>query len=221
MLYEYFKLNSFHFENGLLKKQFLSTPGYGEMAFSWNWHLLVKDMPTSFRFMEVGVYKGRILSLIQLLANHFGKQAQIVGVTPLANVGDKYSSYDDTNYLQCIKDSFAANQLTFDNCRIIQGYSQNPDVVTLAGNQGTYDMIFIDGCHDYEIVCQDIRNYGALVRPGGYLVLDDASLYLDNAFGEFLGHPDVGRAVQDVLDNDPNFTHLWAVGHNRVWLRNQ
>ena len=82
-----------------------------------------------------------------------------------------------------------------------------------------YDIIFIDGCHDYENVCLDINNYSEMLKPGGYLVLDDASLFLHNAFGIFLGHPDVGKAIIDNLDNNNKFIHLYAVGHNRVWRK--
>ena len=80
-------------------------------------------------------------------------------------------------------------------------------------------MIFIDGSHDYEDVVHDILNYSKLLIIGGYLVMDDASLYLNDAYGQFLGHPDVGNACKQYLDNNPNFEELYAIGHNRVWKK--
>ena len=56
-----------------------------------------------------------------------------------------------------------------------------------------------------------------MLKKGGYLVLDDASLFLENPFGRFLGHEDVCRAIKDTLDARTDLTHLFAVGHNRVW----
>jgi len=38
-----------------------------------------------------------------------------------------------------------------------------------------FDLIYIDGGHRYEQVLEDLAKYSRLVRPGGYLVLDDAS----------------------------------------------
>jgi hypothetical protein len=49
--------------------------------------------------------------------------------------------------------------------------------------------------------------------------MDDASLFITDAYGSFLGHPDVGKAIIDNLDNNPEFIHLYAVGHNRVWRK--
>jgi hypothetical protein len=59
----------------------------------------------------------------------------------------------------------------------------------------------------------------SLMNPSIYL--DDASLYIDNPYGIFLGHPDVGRAINDTLDTVNNLKHLYAVGHNRIWKKLQ
>ena len=216
-IYDYFTdkiINNF-----ILLNQYNSTPGFGEIAFSWNWYLLVKDMPENFKFLEIGVYKGRILALIKLLSNIFNKNAEIYGVTPLNTATDKYSTYDDKcDYLKCIKQSYSNLNLNFNTTTIIKGFSQDESIIKKT-NELVYDIIFIDGCHDYEVVCLDIKNYREMVKVNGYLVLDDASSLLENSYGAFLGHYDVGKAVQDVLEKDSRFIHLYAVGHNRVWKR--
>jgi len=38
---------------------------------------------------------------------------------------------------------------------------------------GTFDLVFVDGGHEYEVAAADIRNAGRLARPGGVLVVDD------------------------------------------------
>jgi len=218
-LYNIFKYNAENYNNGILREQFENCEGFGELPFSWNLYLLVNEMPSSFKFLEIGVYKGRILSLIQLLSKLLNKNVKIWGITPLSNVGDKFSNYNNENYLNSIENSFNNSNVSFENTEIIQGFSQNDYIINKAKENMSYDIIFIDGCHDYEIVCFDINNYSKMLKSGGYLVLDDASSFLPDAFGQFLGHVDVGKAIIDNLDNNPDFIHLYAVGHNRVWCK--
>jgi hypothetical protein len=219
ILYKAFLHNATVFNNGILNDHFNKTFGYGDLAFSWSWYLLISDMPINFKFLEIGVYKGRILSVIQLLSNVLNKNASIFGITPLNISADKFSCYDEVDYLEEIKKSYSVLNLTFENTTIIEGYSQDDKIINLAKENEQYDIIFIDGCHDYEIVCLDIENYSKLLKKGGYLILDDSSSLLDGAYGSFLGHYDVAKAAQDVLENNNNFLHLYAVGHNRIWKK--
>lgn len=94
--YKEFKNNTIKYY--FLKHYFKLVPGFGDLPFHWNWFLIVQDMPSKFSFLEIGVYKGRILSLIQILADYFKKHVSIFGITPLSNIGDKYSTYADSNY---------------------------------------------------------------------------------------------------------------------------
>lgn len=200
-----------------LATKFNKADGFGELAFCWNWRLLVQEMSDSFKFLEVGVYKGRVLALIQLYATELNKNASLYGVTPLASIGDKYSQYDAVNYVQAIETNFATMGSSLENTTIIKGLSTDLKVQTCASGYGPYDIIYIDGGHDYETVCKDIEAFLPMLKKGGYLVLDDASLFLENPFGRFLGHEDVCRAIKDTLDARTDLTHLFAVGHNRVW----
>jgi hypothetical protein len=209
----------YEYNNGILSTQFFNTEGFGEIPFFWNWFLLVNKMPNNFKFLEIGVYKGKVLAFIQFLSNLLNKNVQIYGVTPLDNIGDKYSVYDNEDYLQAIKNTFSISNLSFNNTKIIRGFSQDNEIIEKVKQNEMFDIIFIDGCHDYEIVCLDIENYSKMLKIGGYLVLDDASSLLEDAYGEFIGHYDVGKAINDVLSNYNNFLHLYAVGHNRVWKK--
>ena len=212
------------FKNNLQKipifyQHFSNTNGFGELPFSWNWYIILQEMPEEFKFLEIGVYKGRLLSLIKLIANMLNKKSIIYGITPLDNVGDKYSTYETDNYLNAIKNAFLYNQLDMDNVTIIKGLSQDKDVLDMVQKNDLYDIIFIDGCHDYEMVCQDIINYIPFLKQNGYLIMDDSSLYIKNPGGDFKGHPDVGQAIIDILDKDTRMSELYACGHNRVWIK--
>jgi len=218
-IYHLFIDNVNKYHGGILVRQFHALQGFGEPAFSWSWYLLVNALPENFRFLEIGVFKGRVLATVQLISNFLNKKCKIFGITPLDDSADKYSNYEKSDYLSDIKKSFQISGVSFDNTTIIQGYSQEPRVIDKAKEGEFYDMVFIDGCHDYEIVCQDIENYSKMLKVGGYLILDDASSRLDGACGAFLGHDDVARAVQDILEKYEHFVHIYAIGHNRIWLK--
>ena len=49
-LYNIFNDNSEKYNDGILKKHFFNSQGYGELAFSWNWYLLVNEMNLNFNF---------------------------------------------------------------------------------------------------------------------------------------------------------------------------
>jgi Methyltransferase domain len=200
-----------------VREVFEKAKGFGEVAFCWQWRLLVQEMTNEFKFLEVGVYKGRILALIQLYAQQMNKSVKLYGVTPLSTIGDKYSGYDNVDYADAIEANFATMNVGVENAAIIKGLSTDKKVQRCAAAEGPYDIIYIDGGHDYETVCSDIDAYILMLKKGGYLVLDDASLLLENPYGQFLGHGDVCRAIRDKLDSRNDFTHLFACGHNRVW----
>jgi len=96
-LYEAFHKNITE-KNSTVATSFELGDGFGELPFCWQWSLLVDDMKPEFKFLEIGVYKGRTLGIVQMLANQSHKPCEIFGLTPLTNVGDKYSSYVNEPY---------------------------------------------------------------------------------------------------------------------------
>ncbi len=59
---------------------------------------------------------------------------------------------------------------------------QHPDRVTVhkiisdaffPQNKATYDIIYIDGCHEVDFVKRDMENSFAVLRPGGIMWMDD------------------------------------------------
>jgi hypothetical protein len=206
-------------KNQALRDAFFKTPGFGELAFSWHWHLLVQAMPDQFRMVEIGVYKGRVLAQVGLAATQQHKTVQLFGVTPLSTIGDKYSDYDPCDYMQAIHETFRTFGLDSSVLSILKGYSTDHEILRQLKCEAPFDIMFVDGCHDYEVVCQDIRNGVALLKPGGFFVMDDASLDIPKPAGRFYGHPDVARAIKDELESRTDLQHLYAVGHNRVWQK--
>ena len=197
--------------------------GYGEKAFRYLWLLLFTQAPEKIKFLEIGVFKGSILALSQMCAYYLNKDIETYGLTPLNSTGDKYSKYTEDNYFQSI--SFLYNKLNIkiDKTHIIHGLSTDEIIKENCINKGPYDIVYIDGGHDYDTVINDIELANKILKPQGFLIMDDASSYLnfnDNHKG-FKGHSDVGIAIKDKLDLDNNYKHLFACGHNRVWQRMQ
>jgi len=220
VLYETFTQNITE-KNSTVATAFEQGEGFGELAFCWQWNLLVDAMKPGFKFLEIGVYKGRTLGIVQMLANQSEKACDIFGLTPLTNAGDKYSTYTNEPYGPAITANLVKMGLKEPiNIQLIEGLSTDPPTITTAQKEGPYDIIYIDGGHDYEIVCHDIATFVPLLKPGGYLVMDDASLHLENPYGRFLGHPDVCNAIKEKIDGRSELTHIFAVGHNRVWRKN-
>lgn len=195
--------------------------GYGEKAFRYLWLLLFSEFPNNGKFLEIGVYKGSVLALSQLCAKQLNKTINSFGLSPLDNVGDKYSNYDKTNYLESIKLLFSMLNLRTDTTKIIKGLSNNEEVKSKTSTYGPYDMIYIDGGHDYDTVVNDINFAKNNLKQNGYLVMDDASsfLKLTSSNTRFNGHADVGLAINNHLNNDKQYRHILACGHNRVWKK--
>jgi predicted O-methyltransferase YrrM len=111
--------------------------------------------------------------------------------------------------------------LSLDNTRIIPGLSTDNKCKESAIKHGPYDLVYIDGGHDYETVVNDIELSDKILKTNGLLVMDDASSLLNFKFDHkgFKGHQEVGLAIKDKLDNNPQYKHLFACGHNRVWKK--
>lgn len=191
--------------------------GFGERAFWWLWKLLVDDMPDSFQFLEIGVFKGAIPSLIRFLADRTERAATIVGITPLSGEGGRHDTYPDHDYLQNITDlheHFGQPMPT-----IYKGLSYDKDLQAAIADRPQFDIIYIDGGHDYEVVLADILFYGPRVKVGGYLVIDDCANYLAPVWGHYQGIKSVSDAVRTAVETDPAWEHCLAVMHDRVWRK--
>jgi len=194
--------------------------GMGERCFHWLWRLVVGEMPESFRFMEIGVWKGQVLSLVRLLANRIGKKVDVTGVTvlsPFAGVTGQFPKYANEDYMKHITDLH--DHFGLEHPRLIVGDSTSRGVQDQASWHEPLDLLYVDGCHEYEYVAKDLIYYPQLLRVGGLLVVDDAACYLEHPAGFFSGIEPVSRAVRTVIETDPQWQHLLAVVHNRVFRR--
>lgn len=221
--------------------------GYGERAFHGMWGFLLKEYswtkinPSNsvrFTFLEIGVFKGQVLSLVDLISYKVIKHSpwfdwDIYGITPL----DSSGGHVDTNYMDCIdKIHRRFNTAYFDELRqprlpkLFVGLSTSPDIINKVSEKFKLpgiDILYIDGGHDFDTVTSDIKNYVPLVNPGGLLVIDDSANKLHLPAGFFLGIESVSDATDQLLMpfcENPiypfnEFEFLFNVGHNRIWRR--
>ena len=136
------------------------------------------------------------------------------------NSGDKFSTYEVVNYSKIITDLFKHFNLDFDiQKNIINGLSTDNSVKNKIKKNGPYDLIYIDGGHDYDCVVSDIKLMIDVSKKGSYVVFDDSSCYKNLSKDKFKGHIDVCNAIKDNLENNNHFVELICVGHNRVFKR--
>lgn len=215
--------------------------GFGDRAFHYMWLLIVvhlrnqaKERP--LRLLEIGVYKGQILSLWALICRRYGILAEAIGVSPLE--GDRPRSkvwhtirrmvdpsyrrrasegnvYERDDYELAIGQTLAAFGIEPAWIRLIRGQSQATSVLADIGDR-RFDAIYIDGDHSYEGARADIENLSSLLEPGGLLVLDDAGYYLPGE-GYFKGFPQVSRAAARAAEL--GLRNVLNVGHNCVFQR--
>lgn len=189
--------------------------GFGERSFYYMWVMIIREMGERFNFLEVGVFRGQILSLVREISNMYGKDAGIWGLTPLDSTDGHWES-DYENDVQHIHDLFNLKQPN-----IIKGLSTDQKAIQQAGKR-QYDIVYIDGGHAYEVVKSDLNTFPKMLKKGGLLVIDDCCNSFNVPFGYFAGIEPVTRAVDETLPPfTPNneFEFLFNVVHNRVYRK--
>lgn len=183
--------------------------GFGERSFYWMWKLIIDEIPEKFTFMEIGVFRGQILALVEMLAEKSGRKVDLYGVSPLSSEG----GYWESNYEEDVHKIFDTFGLIRPN--LIKGLSTDKDIIDRC--RIPLDILYIDGGHEKEIVKSDLINYTPFIKEGGYLVIDDCCNDLNLPKGYFKGHQQVTEAVNENLPKE--FEFLFSVVHNKVWQK--
>jgi len=184
--------------------------GFGERSFYWMFKLICDTLPDNFKFLEIGVFRGQTLALIQTL----NPTAKIYGVTPL----DSTDGHWESNYAEDIKhlhDTFNLKQP-----KIIKGLSTDKELIEKFCTGNIYplmDIVYIDGGHAYETVKSDLDNWPKQLKKGGYLVIDDCCHKYQIPHGMFPGIESVSKAVDEW--NQEGFKELFSVVHIRVFKK--
>lgn len=191
--------------------------GYGENAFHVMWYLLLQEFKPS-NFLEIGVFRGQVISLAALWARLSANPCDVHGISPFSSAGDSVSRYrTDLDY-------YADTLANFDHFglrhpHLLRAYSTEPQALQLIASEA-WDMIYIDGNHDYEVASKDWQACSQAIKQRGIIVLDDAgstTSYRPPQYAGSRGHPGPSRVAQEV--DTIRFREILQVGHNRVFQK--
>lgn len=190
--------------------------GFGEDAFHTMWYLLFPAFRPA-RFLEIGVFRGQTISLAALIARHLQLDTEICGISPFSPAGDSVSTYEGgVDYREDTLANF--NHFDLPAPRLLQAYSTSDEAVRFIA-EGAWDMIYIDGNHDYDVARHDWEVCAQAIKPGGVIVLDDAGLsttYRPPLFAT-KGHPGPSRLAAEI--DRTKFREFLQVGHNRAFQK--
>ena len=190
--------------------------GFGEEAFHSMWFTLLREFRPK-KCLEIGVYRGQSISLWALIAKQLDFPTSIHGISPFTPAGDQVSEYlKSVNYQNDTLENHQHFVLPLPT--LLKAFSTDTNAINhISGQQ--WDLIYIDGNHDYEVALADYILCKDSLAKGGLLVMDDSSLYTDFVppVFSFAGHPGPSRVVQERAMKEMLF--LGGVGHNNVFQK--
>jgi hypothetical protein len=190
--------------------------GFGEDSFHWLHKLIVDEMPNEFKFLEVGIFRGQVLSLYKLLSDMSSKKVVRYGVSPM----DSSDGHWDSDYFADAVTIHQQFNLKKDY-NIYHGSSTDAKIIEKAKYTAPYDILYIDGGHTFDIVQSDLAHYPQMIKQGGYLLIDDACNDMKMEWGFFQGINSVTDAVLEWEKTEigQEFEFVFNVVHNRLYRR--
>ena len=190
--------------------------GFGEDAFHAMWYFIfIEFHPTDI--LEIGVYRGQTLSLFSLLSQKNGVAANIHGISPFTSAGDAVSKYsEETDYYSDVISNFTHFNLP--PPVLHKGFSTDEGMLPVI-QSAQWDLIYIDGNHDYGVAKYDFTIAAQNIKMGGLIVLDDASFNTDfiPPLYSTAGHPGPSKLASEIDTN--LFEEILSAGHNRVFKK--
>lgn len=190
--------------------------GFGEDAFHAMWFTLLREFRPA-QCLEIGIYRGQVVSLWSLIARMLGFSCEVHGISPFTPAGDTVSIY--LRNIDYLEDTLSHHRhFGLHEPTLIRAFSTDPVALEHIRSR-RWDLIYIDGNHDYEVALADYEVCSDNLADGGLLVMDDSSLYTDYRppLFSFAGHPGPSSVVQERAMKELRF--LGAVGHNNVFIK--
>jgi len=162
--------------------------------------IIEKNEKDCIDIIEIGTWKGLSANKMANLCKSKNKQSRIVCVdtflgSPEHMDGEWASNgLDRVNGIPCLFETFRNNTKILQNHDIIYPFpiSSMEAAHFILKKQTNFDVIFIDGSHEYESVLMDISLFWKILKKGGIMVLDDAKwVGVERAINEFFVDKDV------------------------------
>lgn len=164
------------------------------------YEMMAEALPQDAVVAEIGVWFGRSIIYLAQECRRLGKRVKFYAVDTFKGEQDQPAHVEIVNqHGGSIRAKFEENIRrcgVADCITILEGDS--PD---MARNipAGTLDFCYIDGAHDYESVCADIKAWAPTVRRGGVLAGHDCQ------------HEPVKKAVNELLPRAAFVPPVWML----------
>lgn len=129
---------------------------------------LVKDNKIA-KVLELGTYGGHSLFSFAQGMKEAGIKGELVAIDLWEGGGDYGNDEMLANITKLSQEEFPDLKFRF----IKKAFN---DAKTLVKNN-YFDLIHIDGCHDYESVKQDFNNYFKKLKPKGWILFHDTQVF--------------------------------------------
>lgn len=192
-----------------MKHRYHVIPGW------FNYHeaydLAIEQLPQDAKVLEIGCFMGKSTSY--LLTNLWNADRQDVVVHAL----DTFTGSSEHGFLnRVVGPGGSFKHITHENlrffvnrelCQLVEGSSADQEIIDKY-KDGYFDMIMVDGAHEYEAVCDDIDNWWPKLKDGGVMLFDD--MYM----------PSVATAAQHRLaDKVPDYMVMQGKEHTGLALK--
>ncbi|MDC3267205.1 class I SAM-dependent methyltransferase, partial [Gammaproteobacteria bacterium] len=190
---------------------------FGEDAFHALWYKLINEYKPK-NMLEIGVYRGQVISLWALVAKELNMTCEIHGISPFTSAGDEVSAYiSNINYYEDVINNF--NHFSLSLPKLHRGFSTDAKMIDVIKSR-KWDVVYIDGSHDYDVVKSDFDICSSMLSSSGILIIDDSAVHTSfkPPIYSSAGHPGPSRLANEI--NKDVFKEILSVGHNRVFQKN-
>lgn len=180
---------------GDVREQLLQVPGMSSERECELLGYLANTAPADGAIVEIGAWKGKSTAWLVEGSQRRLKPAPVVSIDP-----HERGSWPD------FQSTVSRLSLDRRGLEVHRAFSHD---VGRTWNR-PIALLWVDGCHEYEPVLQDIADFAPQVIADGWIVFDDA------AGGRF---PGVERALAERMDRDPRFQKVATLRHLVVYRR--
>lgn len=177
------------------------SPGHSDVGIKNLLFMLIMSMkPDSI--LEIGGHIGTAAIVMgeALRINGFGK---LLSLEPQDHYFKRLSEYIRLAELESFVEP-------------IKGFSYEKEVRVRVGKAAPFELIFLDACHDYDVVLSEIREYSELLSENGIMVLHDTSTHAQSF--DSTGKGGVRKAILDSVGSCGTLKHV--LFEYPLWLNN-